>query len=111
MGCTATGVTAVSAQLLTDVKNQLNIGWDDNATDNKIANLIQNGVAYLNDKLGETGDYSAPGYPRALLFEYVRYARDEALDVFENNYTALILAMQNQRKVAAYGVESTESAG
>ena len=110
MGCTATGATAVDAQLLNDVKNQLNISWSDNATDNKIANLIQNGVAYLNDKLGEAGDYSVPGYPRALLFEYARYARDEALDVFENNYTALILAMQNQRKVAAY-VESAEAAG
>lgn len=41
--------------------------------------------------------------------EYVRYARDEALDVFENNYTALILAMQNEGAVKAYA-ESTVQA-
>ena len=51
-----------------------------------------------------------PGYPRQLLKEYVRYARDAALDVFENNYRGLILAMQNQRGVSAYAVE-LESAG
>ena len=28
--------------------------------------------------------------------EYVRYARDSALDVFENNYQALILGMQQE---------------
>lgn len=44
-------------------------------------------------------DYTAEGFPRILLFEYVRYARDEALDVFENNYLSMLLAMQNERRV------------
>ena len=39
--------------------------------------------------------------------EYVRYARDSALEVFETNYQSLILTMQNERRVSAYGVEST----
>ena len=43
---------------------------------------------------------------RTLMMEYVRYARDEALDVFENNYQALILALKNGRAVDAY-VEET----
>ena len=38
--------------------------------------------------------------------EYVRYARDGALDVFENNYQHLILAMQNNRKVMDYAANS-----
>ena len=42
-----------------------------------------------------------------MMMEFVRYARDEALDVFENNYMALILNMQNGRMVRAY-VESTK---
>ena len=44
-----------------------------------------------------------------LLMEYVRYARDSALDVYENNYTNMILSMQNERAVARY-VESAEQA-
>ncbi len=97
----------VSAELLADVKNHLNITWDDDATDNKIRGLVAAASVYLDGKGGTALDYEADGLPRTLLMEYVRYARDEALDVFENNYTALILAMQNERAVTAY-VESAQ---
>lgn len=97
----------VSPELLADVKTVLNVTWSDPGTDNRLTILTQNGMAYLNGKLGVPADYSQPGYPRALLFEYVRYSRDEALDVFENNYKALILAMQHERLVDAF-VAKTE---
>lgn len=96
----------ISEQLLADVKNYLNITWDDEATDNKLRGLIASATVYLDGKGGGTLDYDADGLPRTLMMEYVRYMRDEALDVFENNYTALILAMQNERLVSN-GVEST----
>ena len=35
----------VSAQLLEDVKNYLNITWDDDATDRKVRGLIAAGAA------------------------------------------------------------------
>ena len=95
--------------LLTDVKNYLDITWDDEATDAKVAGLIASGMAYLDGKLGEAGDYMADGMPRTLLMEYVRYARDSALDVFENNYQALLLGMQNGRLVSAYDMEGSIS--
>lgn len=96
---------ATRESLLHDVRNVLDVTWTDENTDLKLMNFIDAGVAYLDDKLGTAGDYLSPGYPRSLLFEYVRYARDEALDVFENNYLGLILAMQNSRKVGAYAAE------
>lgn len=92
----------VSETLLADVKNYLNITWEDEATDNKIRGLIASAASYLNSKGGGTQDYEADGLPRTLLFEYVRYMRDEALDVFENNYLQLILAMQNERLVTEH---------
>lgn len=95
--------------LLTDVENYLNITWQDTDTDNKISNLIASASAYLDSKLGSAADYTADGLPRTLLFEYVRYARDSALDVFETNYRSMILAMQNEGVTAVYGVESTVS--
>lgn len=91
--------------LLADVKNYLNITWDDDATDAKVSGLIASGMVYLNAKYGEEADYTADGMPRTLLMEYVRYARDSALDVFENNYQALLLGMQNGRLVSAYDME------
>lgn len=99
--------TTIPPQLLADVKNNLNITWEDQSTDAKISGLILQAMAYLNNKGGDILDYEQAGYPRLLLMEFVRYARDEALDVFENNYLSLILAMQNERRVMAY-VESTE---
>ena len=99
----------VPEQLLADVKNYLNITWSDTATDNKVRGLIASASVYLDGKGVGALDYDSDGLPRTLLMEYVRYMRDEALDVFENNYTAMILAMQNERLVAN-GVESTEPA-
>lgn len=89
-------------ELLQDVKVYLGVTWQDPTTDQRLTGLIASGVAYINSKYGGAADYSVDGFPRILLFEYVRYARDAALDVFENNYTALILAMQNEKRVSEY---------
>lgn len=102
------------AAMLAAVKSYLQITWTDEETDDRLTLLIEAGEAYLDSKLGETGDYEAPGYPRTLLLEYVRYARDGALDVFENNYRAMILAMQHERMVSMYAetdAVSTETEG
>lgn len=100
---------SVPSVLLADVKNHIDITWEDEATDNKIRELISQGTVYMDSKYGTTADYTVPGMPRTLLMEYVRYARDNALDVFENNYISMILAMQHERQVAAY-VESSQPA-
>ncbi len=97
----------IPAELLADVKNYLNITWNDSATDDKIRGLIAAASVYLDGKGGVGQDYDADGLPRTLLLEYVRYASSAALDVFENNYLSLILAMQNERLVSEY-VESTQ---
>lgn len=99
----------VTPELLADVENYLNITWKDQATDDKIRGLIASGTVYLNSKGSGTLDYDADGEPRTLLFEYVRYARDEALDVFENNYCSRLVALRNESLVNAY-VESTKPA-
>ena len=99
--------TEVSDQLLADVKNYLNITWDDEATDEKVRGLIASATVYLDSKGGGTLDYESDGLPRTLMMEYARYMRDEAMDVFENNYTSMILAMQNERLVQS-SVESTK---
>lgn len=100
-------VSNATDTLLEDVKDYLQITWNDEATDRRIGSLIASGKAYLDRKLGTAGDYSEPGTPRTLLFEYVRYARDAALDVFENNYRSMILMAQNEVRTNAVEVEST----
>lgn len=94
--------TETLAALLAAVKTYLQITWTDTETDNRLTILIEAGAAYLDSKLGVSGDYTVPGYPRTLLFEYVRYARDGAADVFENNYRSMILYMIHERMVNEY---------
>lgn len=99
----------VPPDLLADVKNYLNITWDDEATDEKVCGLIASGSAYLDLKIGGSPDYEADGMPRTLLLEWVRYAWSEALDVFEANFLPLILTAQ-QEEVAASAQTDTVSA-
>lgn len=99
--------TAIPAALLADVKNYLNITWDDLATDERIRGLIASATADLDDYAGEELDYMSDGLPRTLMMDHVRYARDEALDVFENNYRTQLVRLRNRRRVTGY-VESTE---
>lgn len=99
--------TAIPAALLADVKNYLNITWDDQATDDRIRSLIASATADLDDYAGEELDYLSDGLPRTLMMDHVRYARDEALDVFENNYRTQLVRLRNKRRVTGY-VESAE---
>lgn len=100
---------AEAGTLLEGIRNYLDITWSDPATDRKLEALIEDGIAYLDDKAGTPQDYSRPGLARSLLRDYVRYGRDDALDVFENNYRHLLLAMQNNRKAAAYAADTLPS--
>ena len=100
----------VSAELLAGAKLWCNITWSDEATDAKVSALIASGEAYINGKLGIPADYTVSGEPLTLLCEYVRYGLSDALDVFESNYLNRLLAMQHERKVAAYA-EDAVSAG
>lgn len=98
----------ISSGLLDDVKNYLDVTWSDEATDRKYLGFIASGMAYLDRRAGETLDYTTEGGDgRTLLLEYVRYARDGAMDVFENNYLHLLLDMQTDRRLRAYGATQT----
>ncbi len=102
------GPTDQEQRLFTEVKNYLNITWDDPDTDARVRVWIQSGMVYLDKKRGAPTDYTKPSVSKTLLLEYTRYMRDSALDVFENNYRSMILSMQHERSVSAY-VEKTVS--
>ena len=95
-------MTTVAPRLLEAIKADQGVTWSDAMTDSRFHTHITNGMAYLDEQLGEAGDYSAPGDARELLFEYVRYARAGALDVFEHNFRHAILRAQNRRRIARY---------
>lgn len=78
--------------LLDAVKSYLIITWQDAATDAKVTGYISRGMARLQKIAGaSTLDFTEEGQPRALLFDYCRYANSQALEVFEKNFEAELL--------------------
>lgn len=100
---------ALPEGLLEDVLNELDITWQDPATEKKYRGHIASGMAWLNGKLGGEQDYTQDGDARTLLMQYVRYARDCALDVFETNYQSMILGAQNAKAVSSYAQNALQA--
>lgn len=99
----------IDSQLICELKAYVGITWNDDVTNYKFQNIVASSMVYLQEKLGEDTDFNEQTTARELLFERVRYAWASALDVFENNYLSLILAMQNEKKVRDY-VEKAKQA-
>ena len=97
------------AGLLAQIETALDITWSDAGTDAKIMSLAEDGITYLNNKAGSAQNYLEPGIARTLLFAWVRYARDNATDVFENNYLSLIIAMQSEAELHVETGEQTDA--
>ena len=84
----------MEAGLLEDVRNYLDITYQDEETDKKLSGIIERGRAYLNNMAGEIQDYEAEALPRALLLDYCRYARSNALESFEENFRAELIMLR-----------------
>jgi len=84
--------------MLNEVKGYLKVTWDDE--DEDIARLIAQGEAVLEELAGAELDFQSEGLPRSLLFDYVRYAYNNASEYFEENFAKQILRLQIMTSVA-----------
>lgn len=94
-------------KLIDDVKNYLDRTWQDDMEDQKIAGIVQRGMAAIKGKIGECNFYEET-QERALLFDYVMYAMAGEIPQFWQNYFGEILSLQIDRRVEKYD-ENTES--
>jgi hypothetical protein len=94
--------------LLLEVKNYLDITWEDDAGDTKLSGIIARGMKYLDSVAGEALDYTVDDKPKELLLDYVRYVRSNALDEFQINYLHELLSLQIAREVANYDPEGDD---
>ena len=78
--------------MLNEVKDYLKITWNDE--DSNITGIIARGKVYLNDLVGVELDYESEGQPKSLLLDYCRYAYNNALEYFEENFKREILRLQ-----------------
>ena len=100
--------TEVNAKLLPDVRNYLDITYEDTETDKKLTGIIERGVNYLQGIAGSSTpvDFTVEGNARSLLFDYCLYARSNSLYMFEQNYKSSLVALRLAREVAEYVSET-----
>lgn len=83
--------------LLDEIKDYLRLTGDDgNAI---LESTILRGKAKLEGLTGTTLDFEVEGLPKSLLFDYVRYAYNNASEYFEENFQREILRLQLQSAV------------
>lgn len=92
-------------ELLSDVRNYLDITWQDDETDRKLTGILGRGMAYIDKAAGAEQDYTVEGMPRALLFDYCRYARNSALELFEGNFQPELISLRMGAQADDYARE------
>jgi hypothetical protein len=91
--------------LIDELKNNLAITGT--AQDIALENIISRGKARLNGLAGVTLDFESEGLPQDLLLEYCRYAYNNALEYFEENFTKEILRLQLESAVKDYAEDQS----
>lgn len=82
-------------ELLGDVKNYLDITFKDQETDEKLKGIMERGMAYLDRVAGIPLDYGKEDTPRQLLLDYCRYARNNVIELFSENFKADLITLRN----------------
>lgn len=93
---------SVDDTLLSDVKNYLDITWEDADSDKKLTGIIRRGINVINDRCGAEFDYNKDEMPKELLINYVMYARANAVDEFLQHYATELLRLQLITEVEGY---------
>ncbi|WP_349676837.1 head-tail connector protein [Clostridium sp. UBA2485] len=78
--------------ILEEVKSYLKITW--NSEDKDITGYINRGKNYLQGLTGTELDFSVEDLPKSLLMDYCRYAYNNGLEYFEENFQSEILRLQ-----------------
>lgn len=91
----------VDTVMLVELKAYLNIAYEDELSDQALVGMVKRGKAVLDDYAGEKRDYEKEGLPRQLLFDYCRYARSHALEMFSVNFGRELIALREQAELEA----------
>lgn len=81
-------------EILEAVRNYLDITYYDTETDKKLIGIIERGKKYLDKRAGTEQGYEKDSEEYALLLDYCRYARNNALEMFEQNFRSELIALR-----------------
>lgn len=87
---------------LETVKNYLDVTWQDEATDQKYADILSRAESVVRKYLGGEVDFTDETTVESqMLLDCCRYIRDHALEDFEPNFGGQLSALRMERMVNA----------
>lgn len=101
----------VGTGMLGDLKAYLNIAYEDEASDRALNGMAERGKAMLDSYAGAKQDYGKEGLPRQLLFDFCRYARSHALEMFSANFQRELIALREQAELEAVKKDEDKDTG
>lgn len=93
--------------MLEDIKKYLNISWEDGLIDEKLKELINQSKTSIKALGGVEVDFDKDTIAKELLFNRVRYAYNNSLEYFEENFHSEILRWQLMKGVGEVEQETT----
>lgn len=82
-------------KLLAEVKNYLDISWDDVDTDKKLSGIITRGEIKIIDLVGaSSSDFESDTLAKSLLMEYCRLAWAGVPEKFEEIFRSEIISLR-----------------
>lgn len=81
---------------LAELKNYLNITWDDEMTDMKLSQVIDNAKDIITNYAGTSSVDFSSGRIRQLLFDCCRYIWNDSYEDFKINFFGELLALRSE---------------
>lgn len=88
-------------KLFQELKEHLNITWDEEETNRKLERIIKDAILTLDWKLGAKIDYSE-GQEHNLFLNYCMYAYNNCTNEFDSNYFNEIMQLRQKYEVINY---------
>lgn len=87
--------------MLNELKNYLDITWNDPATDEKLQGILNRATSVLNNYAGSEIDFSTNENEKQLLFDCCRYIYNNVFEEFKINFSAELITLRAKYKIIA----------
>lgn len=95
--------------MLEELKDYLNVTWEDPDTNKKIEGIINRGKDYLNEYSSGEIDFEKDGKAKQLLLDYGRYVYNHSFELFEINFSRELLSLSLREAVKDRAKKNAET--
>lgn len=92
--------------MINELKNYLDITWNEPATDKKLQGILNRATATLNNYAGATIDFTTENNEKQLLFDCCRYIYNNVFEEFKTNFFAELITLRAKYQIIANETET-----